>query len=290
MAHAALRLRGFRTRYVRTRVGRVHLLEARGHGPLPTLVLLHGLSAAGFHYYPLLRALRPRVRHLVAMDMPGHGLSDVPATGLTQATLRAGLYGAFESVLRAHESVVLFGNSLGGLAALRYALEKPERVRALVLFAPGGAAMTDAEVEDLQRTFHLRTHGQALAFVDRLFARPSRLRHLYAWGVRRTFAPSHIRGFVADLKPAQFLREEELAALRVPTLLLWGQHERILPMSNFEFFERALPGHARVELYRGVGHTPFLERPGEVARRILSFVEEVEAARRHRHQAAAPHA
>lgn len=274
-AQVALRLRGFRSRNVRTPVGRVHLLEARGGGRLPTLIVLHGLSSAGFHYYPFLRLLRPKVRHLVAMDLPGHGLSDVPPRGLTPATLREGLYGAFESLLRPHEKVILFGNSLGGLVALRYALLRPERVHALVLFSPGGAMMTAEELEDVRRTFHFPTHQAALAFVDRLFVRPSRLRHLFAWGVRQTFGPPHIQQLVSHLEPAHLLREDELAALAVPTLLLWGEHDRILPMTNLEFFRRALPAHATVELHRGAGHTPFLEGVESIAARVTAFLEDV---------------
>lgn len=274
-AQAALRLRGFRSRTLATPAGQVHLLEARGGGRLPTLIVLHGLSSAGFHYYPFLRLMRPKVRHLVALDLPGHGLSDVPPQGLTPASMREGLYGAFEALVRPHEKVILFGNSLGGLVALRYALERPERLHALVLFSPGGAAMTDAELEDIRRRFHFPTHEAALDFVDRLFVRPSRLRHLFAWGVRQTFGPPHIQELVSHLHGAHLLREEELAALAVPTLLLWGEHDRILPMTNLEFFRRALPAHATVELHKGAGHTPFLEEVESVAARVTGFLEDV---------------
>lgn len=274
-AQAALRLRGFRSRTLLTSVGQVHLIEARGEGSLPTLVALHGLSSAGFHYYPFLRLMRPRVRHLVAMDLPGHGLSDVPPQGLTPATMREGLYGAFEKLIRPHEKVILFGNSLGGLVALRYALLRPERLHALVLFSPGGAMMTDEELEDIRHSFHFPTHEAALAFVDRLFVRPSRLRHLFAWGVRQTFGPPHIQQLVSHLKNDSMLREDELAALAVPTLLLWGEHDRILPMTNLEYFRRALPAHAKVEVHKGAGHTPFLEGVDSIAARVLEFLEDV---------------
>jgi len=276
VAHAALRLQGFRTRFVATRVGRVHLLEASGEGHYPTLVVLHGLSAAGFHYYPFLRRVRPWVRHVVAMDMPGHGLSEVPVGGLNPETLREGLYGAFEALLAQHEKVVLFGNSLGGFVALRYALRRPERVHALILFSPGGAAMTEVEVERVRREFRLPDHRAALAFVDRLFARPQRLRHLFAWGVRQSLSPPHIQQLVGHLDPQQLLSEEELAGLEVPTLLLWGEHDRILPRSNLEFFRRALPKHANIEVHEGVGHSPFLEGAGSVSKRVLQFLRELD--------------
>jgi pimeloyl-ACP methyl ester carboxylesterase len=56
---------------------------------------------------------------------------------------------------------------------------------------------------------------------------------------------------------------------------MWGQSERILPLTAYNFFRRHLPGHARVQEPEGFGHSPFLERPNELARRILAFMTEV---------------
>jgi hypothetical protein len=61
-------------------------------------------------------------------------------------------------------------------------------VRALVLLSPGGAPLDRAEVEAMRRTFRLRSHGEALAFIDRVFARPPRMRPFLAWGTRRKLA------------------------------------------------------------------------------------------------------
>jgi pimeloyl-ACP methyl ester carboxylesterase len=276
VVQSALKLRGFQSRFVPTPLGRMHLLEARGKGTLPTIVVLHGLSSAGFHYYPFLRRLRPRVRHVVAMDLPGHGLSDVPSGGLDARALSDGILATFESLLERHEKVALFGNSLGGFVALRYALLRPERVCALVLFAPGGAAMTERELEQLRRVFRLENHRDALAFIDRIFARPPRLRHLFAWGARRGLRLRHMQQLLASVGESHLLSEEELSTLKVPTLLLWGEHDRILPRSNLDFFRRALPSRARIEVHTGVGHTPFLEGAHSTAERTLAFLEQVE--------------
>jgi pimeloyl-ACP methyl ester carboxylesterase len=82
---------------------------------------------------------------------------------------------------------------------------------------------------------------------------------------------------LASVNESHLLSEEELATLKVPTLLLWGEYDRVLPRSNLEFFRRALPPCARIEIHKGVGHTPFLEGANSTAERTLAFLEQVEA-------------
>src|SRR3954467_11765897 len=65
LARTSLKLQGYRSRSISTSVGQVHVLETEGRGTLPTLVLLHGFSSAGVHYFPLLHLLRRRVRRIV---------------------------------------------------------------------------------------------------------------------------------------------------------------------------------------------------------------------------------
>src|SRR5262249_34573534 len=112
-------------------------------------------------------------------------------------------------------------------------------------------------------------------FVDRLFARRNRMRHLFAWGVRRQFSAPEVRGLLRATSPADLLSPEHLAALRMPVLLLWGKGERILPRHHYEFFRRHLPSHAHIEEPEGLGHAPYLDDAGAVARRILAFTSEV---------------
>lgn len=266
-------LDGYRSRYVPTNAGRVHVLDARGQGPLPPVVLLHGLSSAGVHLLPLLRRLRGHVRRVVAPDLLAHGFSDSPPV-MRSELMKSALVDALDDVI--DEPSVVYGNSMGGLAAVHYALARPARVRALVLSSPGGAAMDEAELRRFARGFSMATHDDALRFVDRVLARKSRFRQLLAWGVRRQFRDPRVRALLSALAPADLLRPEQLAALSMPVLLVWGRDERILPRAHYEFFRRHLPGDARIEQPEGFGHAPYLDDAGAVARQILAFVAEVD--------------
>jgi pimeloyl-ACP methyl ester carboxylesterase len=171
---------------------------------------------------------------------------------------------------------VLFGLSMGGFAAIRYALARPERVRGLVLCSPGGADMPDDELDRLRRTFDIPSHDHALRFVDRLLTKPTLLRQAYALGVRNSFGRPEMRTLLASMRREDLLQPEHLRALDVPTLLLWGRKDRILPPSCLDFFKTHLPAHARIEEPESFGHSPFLEQPDELSRHIEGFVDGLE--------------
>jgi pimeloyl-ACP methyl ester carboxylesterase len=84
-----------------------------------------------------------------------------------------------------------------------------------------------------------------------------------------------VRGLLSSIAPDDMLRPEQLAALRMPVLLLWGRDERILPRAHLEFFRRHLPRHARFEEPEGLGHAPYLDDASAVARQILTFAADV---------------
>src|SRR5688572_5865718 len=175
---------GHRSRWVRTDVGRVHLLDIRGRGDLPPVVILHGFSAAGAHYFPLIFRLERYVQRIIAPDLPAHGLSEIPED-LGGGAIRHGLFEALDHVI--NRPAVVVGNSMGGLAAIHYARTRPEKVRGLVLISPAGARSSTAEVDQIRSAFAVPSHAAALDFVDKLFPHGNRLRHLYALGVRSKF-------------------------------------------------------------------------------------------------------
>ncbi len=269
LLRASLNARGYRSVRVPTSVGEVHALDGRGVGALPPVVLLHGLASAGMHLAPVMTGLRPWVRRLVAPDLPAHGYSDAPRGGVTEATLHAGLVESLDALV--DEPAVLLGNSLGGLAALRYALARPARVRALVLLSPGGAPLSDEEGHALRRSFRLRSHREALAFVDRVFARPPRMRSVIAWGTRRKMAHPAVRQILDAIPTAAPLDEEALRALPMPVMVMWGRGDRVLPASSAEWFRRALP-QARFVAPEHLGHSPYLEDADAVCDEVLDFL------------------
>ncbi len=272
IARLSLRVLGWRSCTVPTTTGSVHWIETSGRGDLPTTVLLHGFNSSAGYNGPLLQALRPHVRRVIAPDLPGHGFSSTPPD-LDGTRIYEGIRDALDRALDA--PAVLVGNSMGAALALRYAVDRPGKVCGLALVAPGGAPLSPLELAALQRTFSLRSHAEAEAFLDRLLVRRSRLRPIAAATLRRGFARPALRQLLAGLGPSNYLTVAEVRALTMPVLLLWGAEERVLPSSGLAFFRANLPSHALIEVVAGVGHSPQVDDCDGTARRLLAFFREL---------------
>lgn len=260
---------GARPRSLDWEHGRLRWLEINGPGTLPPVVLVHGYSASGpSQYGAIVRRLRHQVGRLVLPDLPGHGASSVPAVGLTAANMYQGLAHVLDRVA---EPALVFASSMGGGLATRYAVEQPERVRGLMLCSPSGAPFIARERADLEATFRVTTHREALSFTDRLFMRRHPLRHLYAWGVRDQFTRPHLVALLRRASEMRSLEPEELRGLRMPVHLLWGRADTLLPPSHFEFYRAHLPAGAIIDRPDDFGHAPFLTQPDQVCERILRF-------------------
>ena len=236
---------------------RVHFYDGAGEGPLPTLVLQHGLGAANAsQFVPLLVAARKAYRRVVAIDLPGHGWSD-PAPSMTSP----GLFEAVEHVLDHHVDgpLVLVGNSLGGAMMLEYALRRPERVHRLVLTSPAGAPYDDVQHAELKTIFAMPDRAAARDFFQRMHARSPAWTPLVADDIRARFAQPHIRSLVGSFTPGEQFDATRLRDHRVPTLLVWGTADRLLPRSMLTWWRQHLP--ARFEEPAGVGHAPHLDEP-----------------------------
>ncbi|MCA9708923.1 MAG: alpha/beta hydrolase [Myxococcales bacterium] len=277
MVRRVLNVRGLHSRWLPTSVGRLHALDGPGRGTLPPVVMLHGFSANSISYVGLLRRLAPHVRRLSAPDCPGHGFSDLPRGGLCRDSMLDGLFEVLDQLI--DEPVVLLGTSMGGFGAIRYAARSPHKVCGLVLVCPGGAPMAEPDMRRFFETFRVERHRDALRFVDRMLSSsPPGLRHLLAHGIRGRFTNPQLRRLLDSIGPEDLLRPEELRALPMPTLMLWGREEMILPPDHLEFFRRHLPQHAQVEIWSRFGHCGYLERPTAVARRVLEFARTADSA------------
>lgn len=268
LAIAGLRSRGFQSRWLGPPSARVHLIEAEGRGSLPPILLLHGLGSWAVDYAPLLLRLLPLHRRVLALDLPGHGLSQAPPPELGSRERAELLFQTLDELPR--EPFLVFGNSLGGLVALLLARARPERVRALMLASPAGAPMAAEELARLIESFHFPTHGDALAFVHRFRADPGPGRHVLAWGLRRRFGRGEILETVRQTRTEDLLDPRELAEIQAPVLLFWGREDRVLPVEQAAFFRAHLP-RVQVDEADGYGHAPFLDQPRDFVARLHAF-------------------
>jgi pimeloyl-ACP methyl ester carboxylesterase len=272
-----LRAKGFKSVHAPTDVGTMHALAAPGWGPLPTIVLLHGLGSAAIHLGPLLDPLRKHTRAVVALDLPGHGDSEVPPDGLTPESLVTGLVQALDVLVA--EPCLVFGNSLGGAAALRFALARPARVKGLVLLSPAGASMSERSFALFRESMHIDSHERARSFVDRVFVRPPWPRSLLAWGTYQKFRAPSVRSLLSSTSVEHQFSAHELRSIDVPTLLVWPKGDRVFPDGCRQFFATHLRTVHVLEP-EGVGHSPYLEDAAGLLNAMIPWMHEAVGASR----------
>jgi pimeloyl-ACP methyl ester carboxylesterase len=208
------------------------------------LVMLHGLSGSWRWWCPLVEELAGHSRlHLVQLPRLGR---------LRAGELASWLGRLLDTVALGRVNVL--GHSLGGLVATELAREQPDRVRRLVLVAPAGVPCGRGVV------------GRTLPLIEELYDVRTRLPTIVGDALR-TGPVSLVHGIVyvweRDIRA-------ELGAVRAPTLLVWGDHDRLVPGQVAEEWQRLLPRSRLVRL--PCGHVPMWEAPRELASCVLGFL------------------
>jgi pimeloyl-ACP methyl ester carboxylesterase len=250
----------------------VHYYALEGTGSGATTVLVHGLGASATGFFRLFGGMARRFRRVLALDLPGSGFSACEsATVPSRKRQVAVLVGFLEEVAR--EPVFLVGSSLGGAMSLLAAHKRPELVCALGLVAPAGARVAESRLAELLAALDCRTAAQARALTRRLFHRAPLGALLLAGLLRRAYASEVVRAMLAETQPSDCLDPEILQALQIPTLLIWGGSEKLLPYESIDFFRQHLPDTAEIRVVEGFGHVPQMERPGELVRHLIDFAD-----------------
>lgn len=250
----------------------VHHYWLKGNGRGPPVLLVHGLGASANGFYKLLFGLKPHFSSIIAIDLPGNGFSPVPSGG------PLALADQVEVVIRFADEVLgtpsfLIGNSLGGAISVMAASRAPKSFSALGLVAPAGAKVTQARFEALMSSFEVANASQARALTRRLFHQAPYGLLLFASELAKMYANPTVRGVLAEARTIDFLTPETLGSLAMPTLLLWGKSEKLLPYESVDYFRAHLPTKAEIHEVAGFGHIPQMERPKELVTRLVAFAE-----------------
>ena len=265
----------------------LHYVDA-GHGP--AVALVHGLLGSHRNWDHTVDALAPE-RRVVAPDLFGHGASAKPMGDYSLGSHAATLRDLLDHLGIA--SVTLVGHSLGGGIALQFAYLFPERVDRLVLVSSGGlgrelspllraATLPGAEwVVPLLASRWVRDRGEALGRGLARVGVPARPDLTEAWrGLASLSDRDSRRAFLATARAVidpggQTVNASprlHLAAT-VPTLLVWGARDRMIPSWHAVMAQQAIEG-SRVEVFEGAGHFPHLDDPDRFARVLREFISE----------------
>jgi pimeloyl-ACP methyl ester carboxylesterase len=278
VTHSSVRLHGREVAYA-----------AGGEGP--TLLLIHGIGGDWRTWEPVLEGLAEQHR-VVAVDLPGHGGSSKGAGDYSLGALASALrdLGGALGIERA----TVVGHSLGGGIAMQFAYQFPERCERLVLVSSGGLG------PDVGLALRLATLPGSELFLS-LTAPAARSLINLAGGVGRALrlrpasdAEFYARTFAALAEPetrAAFLgtlrgvvgtrgqlvdaRDRLYLAQHMPTLIVWGERDAVLPIEHARAAQQAMLG-SRLEIFEHAGHLPQLDDPKRFVDVLTEFMNTTE--------------
>ncbi|HEY0081119.1 MAG TPA: alpha/beta hydrolase [Pyrinomonadaceae bacterium] len=284
--HAERVRHGAHSRFAEVGGVRVHYQEAGVEGA-PPMILIHGFCASTLVWSDVLLTLAEMGFRVVAPDLVGFGFSGKPREGeyTIEAQARV-VVGLMEHL--GIERAALVGSSYGGAVAAVCALEWPERVERLVLV---GAVTNDAAKRQLLlRVAGAPVLGEVLSplLIDSRRLIKWRLRKIYANGNAHLLERARLDSQYLPLRYADTQRailltlrrwnasriEREAASITQPTLLIWGEQDRDIPLRYGERLHAQMP-NARLVVFRRCGHLPQEERPEEFAGLVAGFCKVV---------------
>ena len=233
----------------------------------PPVILIHG--AGGHHLYWPPQVRRLHNQRVFAVDLPGHGKS----AGVGHHTIEdyASETMQFLKALKLNRAV-LVGHSMGGAVALQAALEHPKRVIGLVLI--GSAARLRVNPTLLQLSSDpAKAEDVVQTVIDLSFGENAnaRLKELAGQRMLET-RPSVLHGDLLACNSFDVAAGTDKIA--APTLLIFGEHDRMVSPRNGQNLRDQIPG-ARLELVPDAGHMVMLEQPDGVATLLADFINNI---------------
>jgi pimeloyl-ACP methyl ester carboxylesterase len=271
-----------------------HSVAYRTAGDGPVVLLVHGMAGSSDTWRHVLPTLARRFT-VVAPDLLGHGRTAKPRAEYS--------VGAHANLLRdllialGHERATLVGQSLGGGVVMQLAYQFPERCERLVLVSSGGLGR---EVSPLLRSLALpgaeqvfplfcspalRDAGNRVAsWLGRSFLRPAPVAE-EIWRSYAALADGDTRrAFFRTLRAVVDARGQTVSAIDrlylaalVPTLLVWGGRDTLIPVAHAHATHAAIPG-SRLEIFEDAGHFPHCEAPERFSATLVDFIDATEPA------------
>jgi pimeloyl-ACP methyl ester carboxylesterase len=249
------------------------------------ILFIHGISGCWQNWLENLPHLS-RGRRAIALDLPGFGASPMPSWPIDIPAYGRLIHDFCEKL--GIESATVVGNSMGGFVAVEAATTIPSRFSRLVLVSAAGIINTwNPEGRATATAFAWKTFGPAVADRGRWIVSHPRSRQAvlglfmrYPNRLRADLLLTQMEGGLRCPGFGDALRavirhdiRERLGTIEMPTTIVWGQSDRVIPMAAALSYHRRIP-HSRLEIFERTGHVPQLERPARFNALLDDFLAE----------------
>ena len=266
--------------------GKIHYRD-EGKMDGQAIFLIHGSNSSLQTWEPLVALLGEKYR-LISLDLFGHGLTGPNPTGAYDAdTNIAAAVRVLDAV--GVDQAYWVGNSMGGWLTWRAGLSVPERTAGLALIDASGAQVEEKGQVYLGARLAQSWIGQMLlpeitprflvkSSLEESVARPERLSEELVdryWELLR-FPGNRQASLDRARTPRQPEKWADVGSLEMPVLLLWGEQDKVIPVSHAKAFASAIP-ETKLIIYPDFGHLPMEENTEQVARDIDDWIESLAA-------------
>ncbi len=236
------------------------------------IILLHGLGGMAERWLPVIPILSKKFR-VIAPDLIGHGMSDRPQIDYTPDIFRKTVLGFLEAL--SFKDVNLVGTSLGGEIVADCAATQNPLIRKVVMVSPAGVMKRSTPALDAYTMAALYPNHETV-----------RLAYQMMTGEKREVSDQSVENFISSMTRPNtkmaFLSTllgmknsppitEKLGLINIPTLLIWGSEDKIIPIEYSKDFVSTIP-YCKFVIMNGCGHIPYEEKPIEFSNIILDFL------------------
>lgn len=261
------------------KAGDLNIAYAEG-GSGETVIMLHGFGANKDNWIRFSKAITPNY-HVIIPDLPGFGDSDKPANIKYNISSQAERLNQFVKQLKLSKFHIV-GSSMGGNIAGMYASTYPDMVKSVTLFDASGVKGTAKSERELMiekgiNPLIVQNAGDYDRLLNFTFHKPVQIASfIKKYLAKKSAAEKTIyEKIYADAITTDYRSlEGRLDKITVPTLIIWGDNDRVVHISSMDVFKRGIK-NSRSAVIKDCGHLPMMEKPDETSAIFLSFLKVV---------------
>ena len=260
----------------------VHYRDEGNQNDTIPVILIHGTGASLHTWEGWVRELKPEHR-VIRLDLPAYGLTGPNPTGDYSQDFYTEFINHFMTELRI-KKCILGGNSLGGAITWVYALKYPEKVKKMILVDAGGYPMQSksvpiafqiARIPVIKNLFKYVTPRSIVeksvmnVYAQKEKVTPELIDRYFELSLRTGNREAFLNRINQNILTDNYLK---IKTLQMPTLIIWGDKDLLIPLDVAEKFHRDLPNDTLV-VFKNLGHTPMEENTHETVAVVKEFLK-----------------